>query len=135
MSFDDDRAHFLSLDTETNDTGPSTLRTQHGLTRGEVVQGIASRFMYSRFYITLYVTLVVLSLLSIILPHYLLHRPRIYYQRCHDHRGRGAGLGAGQELLELDLEHHRPDARLILLYHSRRHYHRMLSWRARGGHS
>ncbi|RUO96755.1 hypothetical protein BC936DRAFT_141495 [Jimgerdemannia flammicorona] len=37
MSLEDDRTHFLSL--ATDDDGPSTLRTQHGLTRTEVPGG------------------------------------------------------------------------------------------------
>ncbi|KAJ8654968.1 hypothetical protein O0I10_009364 [Lichtheimia ornata] len=42
-------------------------RTQHGLTRSEMIQGMANRFMYSQFYIILYLCLAILSLVSIIL--------------------------------------------------------------------
>ncbi|KAG2176354.1 hypothetical protein INT43_005588, partial [Umbelopsis isabellina] len=42
-------------------------RTQHGLTRSEAIQGMANRFMYSKFYIILYLGLAGLSLVSIIL--------------------------------------------------------------------
>ena len=42
-------------------------RTQHGLTRSEMIQGMANRFMYSQFYIILYLCLAILSLVSIVL--------------------------------------------------------------------
>lgn len=56
---DDDEEHFLGQQLPT--------RTQHGLTRSEAIQGMANRFMYSQFYIILYLGLAGLSLISIIL--------------------------------------------------------------------
>ncbi|KAL1934576.1 hypothetical protein VTP01DRAFT_6758 [Rhizomucor pusillus] len=44
-----------------------TRRTQHSLTRSEMIRGMANRFMYSQFYIILYLSLAVLSLISILL--------------------------------------------------------------------
>ncbi|ORY93985.1 hypothetical protein BCR43DRAFT_495675 [Syncephalastrum racemosum] len=60
----DDRTHMLIDDIPE---GGSRTRTQHSLTRSEMVQGMANRFMYSQFYIALYVSLALLSLISIIL--------------------------------------------------------------------
>ncbi|KAI8328231.1 hypothetical protein BC941DRAFT_445336 [Chlamydoabsidia padenii] len=42
-------------------------RTQHGLTRAEMIQGMANRLLYSNFYIALYLCLGILSLVSIIM--------------------------------------------------------------------
>ncbi|KAI8062621.1 hypothetical protein BC940DRAFT_308327 [Gongronella butleri] len=42
-------------------------RTQHSLTRSELVQGMANRLMYSNYYIALYLCLGLLSFISIIL--------------------------------------------------------------------
>ncbi|CAO3649942.1 unnamed protein product [Cunninghamella echinulata] len=43
------------------------IRTQHGLTRSEMIQGMANRLMYSNFYIALYLILGILSLISIVM--------------------------------------------------------------------
>ncbi|KAL0079267.1 hypothetical protein J3Q64DRAFT_1761839 [Phycomyces blakesleeanus] len=61
---DDDRMHMLA---DEEDQGPFLSRTQHGLTKTEIIQGMANRFMYSRFYIILYLGLGLLSLSTIIL--------------------------------------------------------------------
>lgn len=42
-------------------------RTQHGLTKSEIVQGMANRFMYSKFYIGLYLALAILSFVTIVM--------------------------------------------------------------------
>ncbi|KAI7861805.1 hypothetical protein BDF14DRAFT_246808 [Spinellus fusiger] len=42
-------------------------RTQHSLTKTEMVQGMANRFMYSRFYSVLYFGLALLSLVTIVM--------------------------------------------------------------------
>ncbi|KAG2178400.1 hypothetical protein INT44_001552 [Umbelopsis vinacea] len=59
LGVDDEEEHFLGQNLPT--------RTQHGLTRAEAIQGMANRFMYSRFYIMFYLGLAGLSLVSIIL--------------------------------------------------------------------
>lgn len=55
----------------TNAIQKSTLlpssRTQHGLTKSEIVQGMANRFMYSKFYIGLYLVLAILSFVTIVM--------------------------------------------------------------------
>lgn len=43
------------------------LRTQHGLTKSEMVKGMANRFMYSKFYIGLYLGLAILSFITIVM--------------------------------------------------------------------
>ncbi|KAG0169042.1 hypothetical protein DFQ28_004056 [Apophysomyces sp. BC1034] len=62
---DDDRMHMLA--SEDDHYQGRILRTQHGLTKSEMIQGMANRFMYSRFYIALYLLLALLSLVTIIL--------------------------------------------------------------------
>ncbi|OAD08277.1 hypothetical protein MUCCIDRAFT_136524 [Mucor lusitanicus CBS 277.49] len=42
-------------------------RTQHSLTKSEIVQGMANRFMYSKFYIGLYLALAILSFVTIVM--------------------------------------------------------------------
>ncbi|KAI8883590.1 hypothetical protein K501DRAFT_89928, partial [Backusella circina FSU 941] len=42
-------------------------RTQHHLTKSEMVQGMANRFMYSKFYIGLYLILATLSFITIVM--------------------------------------------------------------------
>ncbi|KAI8380901.1 uncharacterized protein BYT42DRAFT_593008 [Radiomyces spectabilis] len=62
---DDDRMHMLASE---DDRPPLlSLRTQHGLTKSEIVQGMANRFMYSRYYIALYIGLALLSLVTIVM--------------------------------------------------------------------
>ncbi|RGB32892.1 hypothetical protein C1646_762346 [Rhizophagus diaphanus] len=46
---------------------PNTPRTQHSLSRKEIVHGIANRIIYSRFYTWLYLGMVFLSVFSIVL--------------------------------------------------------------------
>jgi len=46
---------------------PITPRTQHSLSRKEIVHGIANRIIYSRFYTWLYSGMALLSVVSIFL--------------------------------------------------------------------
>ncbi|KAI7893264.1 uncharacterized protein EV154DRAFT_502241 [Mucor mucedo] len=67
---DDDRMHMLASEDDpfhqTSTLLPSS-RTQHGLTKSEIVQGMANRFMYSKFYIGLYLVLAILSFVTIVM--------------------------------------------------------------------
>lgn len=45
----------------------SNTSTQHRLTKSEIVKGMANRFMYSKFYIGLYLALAFLSFISIVM--------------------------------------------------------------------
>ncbi|KAI9318109.1 hypothetical protein BX666DRAFT_1856687 [Dichotomocladium elegans] len=57
-----------TLDEDTEGLlGERPSRTQHGLTKSEMIQGMANRFMYSQFYIIFYLALALLSLISILL--------------------------------------------------------------------
>ncbi|KAI8098850.1 uncharacterized protein BX664DRAFT_319752 [Halteromyces radiatus] len=69
MVDDEERQHMLDYEDEPNieSARPFSSRTQHGLTRSEMIQGMANRLMYSNFYIALYLGLGLLSLVSIIL--------------------------------------------------------------------
>jgi len=62
MSYDEHRETLLPSSEQS-----LPIHTQHGLSRSEIVQGIASRFIYSRFYTILYLGLAVLCFISIIL--------------------------------------------------------------------
>ncbi|CEP18379.1 hypothetical protein [Parasitella parasitica] len=68
---DDDRMQMLaSEDDQATSTLLPSSRTQHGLTKSEIVQGMANRFMYSKFYIGLYLGLAILSFVSIVMVSY-----------------------------------------------------------------
>ncbi|KAI9469909.1 MAG: hypothetical protein EXX96DRAFT_587932 [Benjaminiella poitrasii] len=70
MSLDeeDDRMHMLISEDDHHSSSllPSS-RTQHRLTKSEIVQGMANRFMYSKSYIGLYLGLTILSFVSIVM--------------------------------------------------------------------
>ncbi|GAA5810241.1 hypothetical protein MFLAVUS_003661 [Mucor flavus] len=59
----DDRMHMLA----SEDDSSQQTRTQHGLTQSEMVKGMANRFMYSKFYIGLYLGLAILSFITIVM--------------------------------------------------------------------
>ncbi|KAL9550273.1 hypothetical protein MBANPS3_004797 [Mucor bainieri] len=65
---DDDRMQMLASEDDhlTSNLLPSS-RTQHSLTKSEIVQGMANRFMYSKFYIGLYLALAILSFVTIVM--------------------------------------------------------------------
>ncbi|ORZ23211.1 hypothetical protein BCR42DRAFT_404254 [Absidia repens] len=69
MNDDEERQHMLDYEDGINTERTHTFssRTQHGLTRSEMIQGMANRLMYSNFYIALYLGLGLLSLISIIM--------------------------------------------------------------------
>ncbi|SAM07894.1 hypothetical protein [Absidia glauca] len=62
MNDDEERQHMLDYEdgSETELNPPFSSRTQHGLTRSEMIQGMANRLMYSNFYIALYLCLGIL---------------------------------------------------------------------------
>ncbi|GAN01166.1 wsc domain-containing protein [Mucor ambiguus] len=64
----DDRMQMLASEDDqlTSNLLPSS-RTQHSLTKSEIVQGMANRFMYSKFYIGLYLVLAILSFVTIVM--------------------------------------------------------------------
>ncbi|KAI8979190.1 hypothetical protein BDF20DRAFT_868102 [Mycotypha africana] len=71
---DDERAHMLPASNEPSGItllssiiNTTALRTQHSLTKSEIVSGMANRFMYSKFYIGLYLSLAMLSFITIIM--------------------------------------------------------------------
>ncbi|ORX50594.1 hypothetical protein DM01DRAFT_1367868 [Hesseltinella vesiculosa] len=59
---DEERQHMLSYSEDSDDD-----RTQHSLTRSELVKGMANRLMYSNYYIALYLGLGLLSFISIVM--------------------------------------------------------------------
>ncbi|CAO3649938.1 unnamed protein product [Cunninghamella echinulata] len=71
MYDEQEREHMLpnedNIDIERNIDRRHLIRTQHGLTRSEMIQGMANRLMYSNFYIALYLILGILSLISIVM--------------------------------------------------------------------
>ncbi|PHZ13629.1 uncharacterized protein RHIMIDRAFT_236681 [Rhizopus microsporus ATCC 52813] len=66
---EDDQTHLFAAtdDQQTSGLLSMTSRTQHRLTKSEIVKGMANRFMYSKFYIGLYLILAFLSFVSIIM--------------------------------------------------------------------
>jgi len=56
---------FLVDNVRGTSNSPNTPRTQHSLSRREIVHGIANRIIYSRFYTWLYLGMVLLSVVSI----------------------------------------------------------------------
>ncbi|KAI7907276.1 uncharacterized protein BX663DRAFT_495395 [Cokeromyces recurvatus] len=64
---DDDRLHMLASEDDHQTSLLPSSRTQHSLTKSEIIQGMANRFMYSKFYIGLYLALAILSFVSIIM--------------------------------------------------------------------
>ncbi|KAI8092365.1 uncharacterized protein B0P05DRAFT_526000 [Gilbertella persicaria] len=64
---DDDRMHMLASDEDHTSTLLPSSRTQHQLTKSEIVRGMANRFMYSKFYIGLYLVLAILSFITIVM--------------------------------------------------------------------
>ncbi|CAO3607284.1 unnamed protein product [Cunninghamella blakesleeana] len=71
MHDEQEREHMLphdnEIDIERNIDRRNLIRTQHGLTRSEMIQGMANCLLYSNFYIALYLTLGILSLISIVM--------------------------------------------------------------------
>ncbi|RUP50500.1 hypothetical protein BC936DRAFT_138879 [Jimgerdemannia flammicorona] len=126
--------HELRVRNSRIHTDVPTLRTQYGLTRSEIIQGVANRLMYSKFYIMLYSAMAVMSLVSIVLPDPPLYCSRVHHQSRYDYRGCRQGTGAGTELLGLEMEPDRPDTGPALLHHPDCHLHGLLCRRARGGH-
>lgn len=55
------------------------LRTQYGLTQSEMVKGMANRFMYSKFYIGLYLGLAILSFITIVMVIILKRKKVVVY--------------------------------------------------------
>ncbi|KAI8367710.1 hypothetical protein BD560DRAFT_399341, partial [Blakeslea trispora] len=69
---DNDRAHlFASEEDHSSSLLPPSSRTQHQLTKSEMIKGMANRFMYSKFYIGLYLALAILSFVTIVMVRYI----------------------------------------------------------------
>jgi len=67
MSTDPDREQLLSSNEQDSSSEPIPTRSMYALTRQEITQGIANRFVHSRVYIILYLSMTALSVTTIAL--------------------------------------------------------------------
>ncbi|KAG0809642.1 hypothetical protein G6F16_010277 [Rhizopus arrhizus] len=67
MPLEDETHLYAAEDDNQTSELLSNTSTQHRLTKSEIVKGMANRFMYSKFYIGLYLALAFLSFVSIVM--------------------------------------------------------------------